>query len=90
MDTQHSVVIEIISRGNNRKGSWSTKRVRKAIQDLGYSVNGINPSKPDNQLIQVVVIKGSRGMIDKARTDIARKLKGLAGCRVPTKFTLVK
>ena len=53
-EKQYEAQIEIISRGNSRKGSFSTKQVRKRIQNLGYDIKGAFPDKPDNQIIQLV------------------------------------
>ena len=87
---QHTATVEIWSRGSSRKGSWSTKRVRERFKELGYDIKGKDPAKPDNQMFQVVTITGTRDEIVKAKTDIQRTLRGIAGCRVPTKFALTE
>jgi protein-tyrosine-phosphatase len=85
----HSAKIEIVSRGNTRKGSWSTKRVRAAMQKHGYEINGVDPDKPDNQLIQVIIITGTRDEIISQREDIASTLRSIATTKVPTRFKLI-
>jgi hypothetical protein len=85
----HTARIEIVSRGNTRKGSWSTKRVRAAMQKLGYEINGAIFDKPDNQMIQVIIITGTRDEIISQREDIASTLRSIATTRVPTRFELI-
>jgi len=86
-DKLHKATIEIVSSGKNREGNWTTEEIRERLLGLGFDIQGADGD--DEQLIQMVTITGNRDEIIAQRDKITRSIKGVAGCRVPSKFNLV-
>ena len=85
----YTATIEYWSRGQRRDGSqWSTKRCQEVLCGLGFDSQPAYSGQPHNALIQKVTLQGVRDKILRDRTIITKRLRAMAGGKIPLVFKL--
>lgn len=68
----HHAELQFMSRGNSRRGQWSTIGMERSLARHGYKMEPVfEPSGKGKALIQKVAISGTRDEILRQRKEIS-------------------
>jgi len=88
-DTIYTAEYTFWSRGSIRGGmSWSTKRCKQVLLNMGFDTEAAYEGQPSNALIQRVQFSGTRDQVIEQRHLIADRLRTLSGGRMAMRFKL--